>query len=261
MIALAKVGGTVGAQKPDDGIEEAKKALLLQLADGKTSVQPWAGLACGVMARKLFDAKFNSPAITSLQGAVRAALEEAGDPSKVGAFAISSGIMGDIEATPIMLKLLDQEKQDDVRGYLAVGLSLMNAREAIEKAQKIVDESKYRPELLKQAAIALGLLGDKNVVPTLVTLLGESKGLATQASISSALGFIGDQRSIEPLVDMLENDQLTERARGFAAVALGIVADKEPLPWNSKIALDLNYRASTQTLTDQASGTGILDIL
>ena len=43
--------------------------------------------------------------------------------------------------------------------------------------------------------------------------------------------------------------------------SLGIVADKEQLPWNSKIGMDLNYRASTQTLTDQSAGTGILDIL
>jgi HEAT repeat protein len=160
-----------------------------------------------------------------------------------------------------MMKRLDSEKDETARGYVAIGLGLMDAREAMEKIQRIVDESKYRPDLLKQAAIALGLLGDKDLVPKLVALLEESKGLATQASLSSALGFIGDQRSIDPLVAMLQNDTLTERARGFAAVALGIVADKEPLPWNSKIGLDLNYRASTQTLTDQASGTGILDIL
>ena len=48
---------------------------------------------------------------------------------------------------------------------------------------------------------------------------------------------------------------------GFAAVALGIVADKEPLPWNSKISININYRANTQTLTDSEQGTGILDIL
>jgi hypothetical protein len=60
---------------------------------------------------------------------------------------------------------------------------------------------------------------------------------------------------------MLQNDTLLPRARGFAAAALGIVADKEALPWNSKIAADLNYRAATETLTSVNTGTGILDIL
>ena len=42
---------------------------------------------------------------------------------------------------------------------------------------------------------------------------------------------------------------------------LGIVADKEVLPWNAKISIDANYRANTTTLTNPAEGTGILDIL
>jgi HEAT repeat protein len=261
MIALAKIGGTVapGSKDPEGGIEEVSKTLLGHLAEGKSTVKPWAGLACGVMARQLGD--YRSPKVASLQEAVRTALQDSGDPSKLGALAISAGIMGDIEATQALIGFLDKEKDETALGYVAVGLGLMNARDAGDKIQKIVDASKYKPDLLKQAAIALGLLGDKTVVTKLTELLKESKGLATQASISSALGFIGDQRSIDPLVTMLQNDQLTDRARGFAAVALGIVADKEPLPWNSKIGLDLNYRASTQTLTDQAAGTGILDIL
>jgi HEAT repeat protein len=263
MIALAKAGGTsaASAKDPESGVKDVSKTLLDQLASGKNSIKPWAGLACGVMVRKLAESKSNSPQIAILQAAVRTSMQDEKDPSKVSALAISSGIMGDVENTKPMIERMEKEKDEGVKGYLAIGLGLMNSLDAKEKIQKVVDESKYRPELLKQAAIALGLLGDKDVVPKLVLLLQESKGLATQASLSSALGFIGDQRSIDPLVKMLQNDSLTERARGFAAVALGIVADKEPLPWNSKIGIDLNYRASTQTLTDQSAGTGILDIL
>ena len=57
-----------------------------------------------------------------------------------------------------------------------------------------------------------------------------------------------------------KKEGITDSARGFAAVALGIVADKEPLPWNSKISTNINYRANTTTLTGE-TGTGILDIL
>ena len=49
-------------------------------------------------------------------------------------------------------------------------------------------------------------------------------------------------------------------ARGFAAVALGIVCDKQDLPWNTPIAKNTNYRANVSTLTNGV-GTGILDIL
>jgi HEAT repeat protein len=92
-------------------------------------------------------------------------------------------------------------------------------------------------------------------------MLNEASGLSSQAAISSALGFIGDARSIDPLIELLKDKQKTDLARGFAAVALGIVADKEDLPWNTKISVNINYRASTPTLTSPDVGTGILDIL
>ena len=43
------------------------------------------------------------------------------------------------------------------------------------------------------------------------------------------------------------------------AVALGGIADKEPLPWNAKIAVNMNYRAAVETLVE--SGAGVLEIL
>ena len=260
LIALAKIGGTFASGNTDaeGGIEDVTKTLVTQLTEGKSGVRSWAGLACGVMGRKLGDANFNSPRISTLQGTVRSCLQEEKDPDRIAALAISAGIMGDIEAAKALMGHLAKQK-DDVQGYVAIGLGLMNARGAIEQIEKLVEGSKYKPETLKQSAIALGLLGDKEVVPKLVGLLQEARGLASQAAIASALGFIGDRRSIDPLVQMLQNDELTGAARGFAAVALGIIGDKEALPWNSKIGLDLNYRASTETLTNQ--GTGILDIL
>ena len=83
--------------------------------------------------------------------------------------------------------------------------------------------------------------------------------LAKLSSIASALGFIGDQRTIAPLKKMLLDSSMSQLSRAFAAVALGGVADKESLPWNSKISTNINYRASVDTLTNKTSG--ILDIL
>ncbi|MBI5361635.1 MAG: hypothetical protein HZA53_00560 [Planctomycetes bacterium] len=92
-------------------------------------------------------------------------------------------------------------------------------------------------------------------------MLAEARGLSAQAAIASALGFIGDARAVDPLVRMLQQgERITDSARGYAAVALGIVADKELLPWNAKLSVGINYRANTTTLTGEG-GTGVLDIL
>ena len=79
------------------------------------------------------------------------------------------------------------------------------------------------------------------------------------SAIASGLGFIGDRRTIRPLLDLLFDKELTQLARAFAAVALGGVCDKELLVWNSKIAVNMNYRAAVETLTNRVNG--ILDIL
>jgi HEAT repeat protein len=79
------------------------------------------------------------------------------------------------------------------------------------------------------------------------------------SAISQALAYVGDRSTVTPLRDMLLDERLTPLTRAFAAVALGGIADKEKLPWNSKIGRNMNYRAAVETLIQ--SGNGILEIL
>ncbi|MFT7486087.1 MAG: HEAT repeat protein [Candidatus Paceibacteria bacterium] len=258
VIALGQLGGRPGG--PDgqmEGAKDLRKYLMKTLSSGKTQVKPWAGLAIGVMERGLVDSN-QTPSASSL-AALRSALSGTKTKIEVGAYAIACGIAGDTDSEKILIEKLDSMSDDDVRGHLAIGLGLMNSGAAIEPIQQMVEKSKYRGELLKQAAISLGLLGDKALVGNLVTMLAQAKTLTTQAAIASALGFIGDARSVDPLVEMLHDQSMTAAARGFAAVALGIVADKELLPWNAKFSVNINYRANTPTLTGE--GAGLLDIL
>ena len=47
--------------------------------------------------------------------------------------------------------------------------------------------------------------------------------------------------------------------RAFAIVSLGLIADDKELPWNTAIAMGINYQALTETMSNGASG--VLDIL
>jgi HEAT repeat protein len=260
MIALGQVGGRPGqGEGNEDGQKECRNFLLTQLTKGKNHLKPWAGIAVGVMERALLDAGL-TPSATAKEN-LREALKDSGSPESVGAYSIACGIAKDLEAKEILLQKFEKTGDDNTKGHIAVAIGMIEARDAIPVIQKVVLDSKYKPDLLKQTAVALGLLGDKELVPELVTLLGNAKSLASQAAIASGLGFIGDSRSIDPLVAMLKKKEgLTDTARGFSAVALGIVCDKELLPWNAKLSADMNYRASVSTLQGEG-GTGILDIL
>jgi HEAT repeat protein len=222
--------------------------------------QPWAGLALGVFGRQMLDSGRSFE--NDLRRVLRDMFTKDKTPQTVGAYALALGLVKDQDSRDLLLQRFTREfaGSDETRGYIAVGLGLMEAREAIAPIQEVVRASKYRPELLKQAAIALGLLGDKSVVSDLVDMLARADTMSSQAAIASALGTIGDVDSVEPLVAFLQDKGHTDRARAFAAVALGVVCDKEDLPWNAKLAVNCNYRANTTTLTGE-SGKGILDIL
>jgi len=259
LISLAQIGARAGVgEKPWGGREEIEAALTKTLGRGKVQLKPWAGLAIGVQSWDLLEASQGLDTTSIL--ALQAATDECKRPADIGAYVLGLGMSKNVDAISMIVDKLDYfSGDDDARGYCCVALGLIGDPRPVEQIQTLIEESKYRPTLLKQAAISLGLLGDKAIVPKLVDMLAVAKGMATQAAIATALGQIGDRNSIEPLVDMLKSPKMTGGARGFAAVALGIVCDKEMLPWNSKIGQNINYRANSSTLT--GAGTGILDIL
>ncbi len=258
LIALAQAGGRMGeGDEPDAGVKEAWSHLGRRLGSGNQAFKPWAGMALGVLGHALGESDQELPKGAAV--ALRTALVDETSPQVYPALAIGAGLLGDHESKPILRDRFQGAREDEARGYTAVALGLLRDHEAKRSIQNTLKKSEYRPELLKQCAIALGLLGDKDVGLQLVDMLKRKSTLASQAAIATALGFIGDTDSVDPLVDLLREAK-QPKARAFAAVALGVVADKERLPWNSKIAVGLNYRAATGTLNN-LEGTGILNIL
>ena len=266
MIALAQAAGRPGAGQGDElaglhalGKSNPRSFLMAKLSKGRSATRTWAALSLAVLERSLADAGRETS--DDARDALRASLEQSKSPNEVGAFAIAIGLLRDDGAAGTLRDKLERMGDDEARGHCAVALGMVDDLGSIERMQEIVRKSKYKPDLMRSVAIGLGLLGDKRLVGTLVEVLEQSDSLSGQAAIASALGFIGDRESVEPLIAMLRDETKTNIARGFAAAALGGVADKSALPWNTPIAAGINYRANTTTLTSPSLGTGILDLL
>ena len=60
-------------------------------------------------------------------------------------------------------------------------------------------------------------------------------------------------------IELTQDRGLTKLGRAFAAAALGGVGDKDLLPWNVPLSVDVNYATGIDTLTN--GSTGVLDIL
>ena len=260
LVAAGEAGARFGQDQVREGIDDARAFLVDTILNGKNWLQPWAGMAAGVLCRRLRDQGVDHPALDTLRRVLRGALEEERSPDRVGAFALAAGLAGSLDSAPRLMKLLERGIPDETRGQVALGLALLGHREAIEPLRAIVADARFRPELLRLGAMALALLDDKGIGVELAKMLGEARSLASQAAIADALGFVGDRMAIDPLLELLASRTVTERARAFAAVALGNVADKDLLPWNAKLSEGLNYRAAPPTLSDPVGGTGILDI-
>jgi len=181
-----------------------------------------------------------------------------------GAYAVSLGLMKAETAKEDLRKAIDKSRDESFQGYSCLGLGMIGAREYKDFLTEVVTNSTRKPDLLKQASIALGLMKDKEVANLLINLIQpkdtkKKPSLAVLSAAATAIGFIGDKGSVAPLVESMGDEDLTPLARAFSAIALGAIAEAYELPWNSLFSRDLNYRASVQTLTNQA--TGILDIL
>lgn len=257
-VALGRIAARPGTGGDLSGAEEILNSLISSATRGKNDRRRWAAIGLGVYGHTTHAAGRLVP--NAVSDAVRNAYKSHRSPSDVGAFSIAIGLLGDAGSAEYAMQRLDKSGVDATHGYVAVGLGMLGARESLEPLRGIVRESKYRPELMSKACVALGLMGDKAVVPDLVDMLRESRSLASQASIASSMGWIGDARAVDPLVVMLRNQKLTGAARGFAAVSLGTVCDTSALPWSSPLSTGINYRAATSTLLG-GDGRGVLEIL
>jgi hypothetical protein len=192
---------------------------------------------------------------------IREEYRELRNPILASGLAIALGIMRDRDAGDAVLeRMLEYRNQSEAAGYHAVALGLMGFQYAKEDINSLIEMATRRPVLLAQCSIALGLLGDKDIGLKLLGRLKEQNTVAVFSAVAQALGHIGDRRVLPGLAQLLDNRKLQPLNRAFAAVALGVIGDKEDLPWNSKISVDINYRANVETLTSRG-GTGILDIL
>ena len=187
-------------------------------------------------------------------------IEDAATTELRSALAVAVGLTGLRDAAPTLLRLL-REYEGDVwsAGYLAIGLGLLQDIKAAATLGEIMARSTRRPFLLQQCAVALGMLGDRQAIDQLLGLLEESESVAVLSAVAGAIARIGDRRAIDRLVALAADYELTKLGRAFVAAALGGVADKDSLPWNVPLSVDVNYATGIDTMSNGA--TGVLDIL
>jgi HEAT repeat protein len=249
LIALGRIGATAGMDK--EVRSDCVKVLNYYLDKGKQLTPPFAALGLGLIGRQMSMANEVVDEDT-IRKPLRDKYAETKEPRARGAYAVASGLIRDRLAVPGMIEVLKDSKADSkLRGYTALGLGMIgdpSAREAIRNA--LTNDSDR--ELRVQTAVAAGLMGDASVIPDLVKILesGEESQYIL-GSVALALGQIGDERAIKPLLGIVKDDKkYPDLTRALATVALGQIGDRRDQPVLARVSTDINYRAHVPALTE-----------
>ncbi len=243
MVAMGRVAAA-------DGIDaetrvDAIKALQYYLENGKPAnlAQPFAALGMGLIGRAM-----KTVPEEEVRKPLRAKFAEAakGDPRSRAAFAIASGLVKDPMAVPELIAVLKDRGADKrLRGYCAVSLGMIGDSAARDAIRGTLRDDTDR-DLRVQTAVAAGLMGDATVIGDLVKILeAEKESQFILGSVALALGQIGDERAIEPLLKIAADSEKTfpDITRALATVALGQIGDRRDTPVLARVARDINFRA------------------
>lgn len=249
LIALGRIGGAQGADKEIRG--DCVKVLNYYIDKGRSLTPPFAAMGLGLIGREMKRVGEGVDDET-IQKPLRDRFAETKDPRARGAYAIASGLTKDSKAVAALIEVLKNPKDEArLRGYTALALGMIGDTSAKEAIRTALTNDSDR-ELRVQTAIAAGLMNDPGVIGELVKILesGEDSQYIL-GSVALALGQIGDERAIDPLLAIAKNDKkFPDLTRALATVALGQIGDRRDVPTLARVATDFNYRAHVPALTE-----------
>jgi len=240
------------------GTEPALLGLLEEAENGPYGSRPFAALGLGThvfYADRAAAAGQGAPVDAALRRRIVEKLarmsERLKDSETRSAFLLARGLVKDGEALDELVEIVTRPGDATLRGFSCVALGLLgDAREEVKDALYLALAERTNSDLRRDAATGLGLLRDAATVPHLIDELGSASSFVVQAQIVTAIGAIGDQRALAPLVTLLEDGRQAVQVRALAAVGLGLIGDQRPLPPLARLSRDYNYRASVPDLDE-----------
>jgi HEAT repeat protein len=247
LITLARLG----AQDDDvAGLADTHEALLRLLEkemSGKSkhrAHRSWAAIGAALYARA------HPAAAPRLLNSLRTGFADENDPSYKGAYAMALALSDDQQSAPIIHESMAQSHQDDYRGYASEALGLMGYREAAPLLRELCEDESLPESFRLKAAMGLGLMADGDAVPLLVKSMVATRSLGGLSALAQALGLIGDRSAGLPLLTMAADDKRRELSRAFATVALGLLGERDSLPFNAALRADNNYLHQTPAVAE-----------
>ena len=163
---------------------------------------------------------------------------KAKSPNLRAACAIGLGLANYRKAAPMLREQLEKGNIGYV-GHGMVALGLLDDAKSIPAVQALL-KRKREPGIRVEGATALTLLRRAGAIPDLVAMLEDSKSIYTRAGLAAALGRVGDDNAVQPLLDLYRDRRREPEERAVALAALGRIGDEEKIALLAQLAFDLN---------------------
>ncbi|MFH0946651.1 MAG: HEAT repeat domain-containing protein, partial [Planctomycetota bacterium] len=253
-VALGEIGcrAALDMERHGEMLDGLTRFLLRSLTRPQRKSQTaWAATGCALLGRGY---EPTSDARQLIISKLARTWQETRSPTEQGALTICLGLVEARAMGDELLEALKESGDRSQKGYLAESLGLMRHEAAAEELLDAL-RNDNDPIYRAQVATGLGLMGNLEVSGLLVKELSRARTLFDTSAVAKALGSVGDRTAIEPLLELVQARSRPGLARAFGAVALGLIGEKTPLPWNSRVSVGANYMAAFYTQTE------IMDIL
>ncbi|MBI4878120.1 MAG: HEAT repeat domain-containing protein [Planctomycetes bacterium] len=253
LVALGQIAANSMAveRRDKEGADAIVRHLSAEIAAPSHGVDlPWAVLAAGIAGNAYAE---GAAEVSALVQELCGLFKSAGNPEDAGAMAIALGLLGAPESGALLLERFAESNDAAFKGHCAVALGLVGHRAAADALKEALFEH-HDARLRVDAATGLGLMGDVEAANRLVEMLAAAPTFAVTGAVAQALGCIADRRAVHQLVLLVEDESRSSAVRGFSCVALGLIAEKTPLPWNAPLSINSNYAS------ELAAQSEVLDI-
>ncbi|MFO0980956.1 MAG: hypothetical protein U1E76_04255 [Planctomycetota bacterium] len=243
-IALAEIAARDRAFEMNGAAHQAFATLLAAELDQPSTAAalPWVALASGICTRA-------QPRVGPLLPLGRA-YRSTSNPSYKAAGRARLGLAGLKSSADELIRDWRASRDRTFQGHVAIALGLLRAAGIADDLVALAVGNGLDWRCRLSLSHALAMLGSTQLVPSLLGELESTSSLADAIGIGFALGAMRDRSALPVLSAIMQDHKRISMQRDYAALAIGLCADRADLPQRARVLAGMNYQALTPALTE-----------
>jgi HEAT repeat protein len=237
LVGLAQIASRGAGSTAEETVRGVARFLLQQIDRPRYGVDvPWAALGAGILAGSL---PVDSDVRVDLVEALNFQFKKVSNPAEEGAMAIALGLARATQASTDLRERLAKRNDDATLAHIATALGLIGDRDVVPTLEAALEDD-TKPQLRIAAARALDLLGARDASDIVMTRLEGKVTVADARSLALAAARLHDPRIALRLARVVRKQGIDPQVRAACCEALGILAERTEVPFHSELTRDLN---------------------